>query len=107
MTKIVLAVFGFCSILFSIADYEAPSFENYQASNCVTRTNFITIGEQIKEARIEKKMSINELAKRSELSIKQLKNVEAGKAEPVKDVTIKIEKILEASFVYEGYYFVP
>lgn len=107
MTKIVIAVFGFCSLLFSIADYEAPSFENYQVSNCVQRSNFVTIGQQIKEARIEKKMTLDELAQRSTLSFNQLRNVEAGKAEPVKDITIKIEKILEASFVYEGYYFVP
>ena len=107
MIKITIALFGFFGVLFSIADYETPAFENYQVSNCVKRTNFITVGEQIKDARIEKKMSIEELAKRSELTIKQLKNVEAGKAEPIRDVTIQIEKILEASFIYEGYYYLP
>ena len=107
MIKVTIVLFGFFGVLFSIADYETPAFENYHISNCEKRSNFITVGEQIKEARIAKKMSIEDLAKRSDLSIKQLKNVEAGKAEPVKDITINIEKILEASFIYEGYYFLP
>ncbi len=107
MIKATIALFGFFAVLFSIADYETPAFDNYQISNCAKRSNFITLGEQIKEAREEKKMSIGELAKRSNLSIKQLKNVESGRAEPVKEITIEIEKILEASFIYEGYYFLP
>ena len=102
MIKVTIALFGFFGVLFSIADYETPAFENYQVSNCVKRTNFISVGEQIKEARLEKKMSLEELAKRSTLTITQLTNVEAGKAEPVKKITIEIEKILEASFVYNG-----
>ena len=88
MIKVTIALFGFFGVLFSIADYETPTFEGYQVSNCVKRSNFITVGEQIKEARLEKKMTIDELAKRSNLTIKQLENVEAGKAEPIKDITI-------------------
>ena len=107
MIKVIISAFGFLSVLFSIADYETPSFENYQVSNCSNCTNFVTVGEQIKEARLEKKMSMEKLAKQSGLTIKQLKDVEAGKAEPIKKIVVKIEKILEATFVYGGYYHLP
>ena len=107
MIKVIITAFGFLSVLLSVADYETPAFENYQVSNCINSTNFVTVGEQIKEARLEKKMSMEELAKRSDLSVKQLKNVEAGKAEPIKEIVVNIEKILEASFIYGGYYHLP
>ncbi len=107
MIKVIITAFGFFGVLFSIADYETPTFENYQISNCTKGSNFVTVGEQIKEARLEKNMSMEELAKRSDLSIKQLKNVEAGRAEPIKEIVVNIERILEASFIYGGYYHLP
>jgi len=107
MTKVAIAIISFYTVFITVTGYETPAFENYQVSNCTNNSNFITLGEQIKDARKEKKMSIHELSKRCNLSVNQLKDVEAGKAEPMKTITVQIEKILEASFVYEGYYYIP
>ncbi len=64
---------------------------------------FISVGQQIKEARKQKGMTIEALARIIELTPKQLLTIELGDATPTKDIIGEIEQLLECEIILDGY----
>ena len=63
----------------------------------------LPLGEQIRFARLERKMSQKELADKIGLATLNIEKIEKGQATPQKETILKIQRVLETEFPNEGY----
>lgn len=62
----------------------------------------LTIGAQIKKAREAKKVTITDLAKEIELSVKNVENIEKDLVIPTLDVLVQIQEYLNCEIILDA-----
>lgn len=93
--------FVLCFVLLNIITSHAQT--SAQEMTAKSGTVFKeSLGEQIKDARKSKDLSIDELAIKLDISIKNLSNIEENRAVPTRELIVDIEDILKCEIILDS-----
>jgi len=108
MTKFLLAglllvlLSGFLHFPSSSSTDSHPSVSKPEGISA-DRATALPLGEQIRFARLEKKISQKELADQVGLTKLNIEKIEKGLVYPQRDVMLRMQQVLEKEFSTEGY----